>query len=146
MSFIRLEDAEFRALFSLIPSRACFVYYINRVSSIFLNISNITINSIFLHESSCDLCCRLGDTVSTHDAVYFPSLLMHKRFYSVLCRSKSLSRNTDILTGKMMHLNQMLCCQLSLQRLFNLGPVKCAKIACKICISGVNVAIKHIYL
>lgn len=47
MSFIRLEDAEYRALFSLIPLRVCFVYYINRVSSIFLNISNITINYIF---------------------------------------------------------------------------------------------------
>lgn len=52
MSFIRLEDAEFRALFSLIPSRVCFVYYINRVSSIFLNIGNITINYISLYDNS----------------------------------------------------------------------------------------------
>lgn len=56
MSFIRLEDAEFRALFSLIPSRVCFVYYINRVSSI-LNNSNITVYYIFfLYDNNCDLC------------------------------------------------------------------------------------------
>lgn len=54
MSFIRLEYAEFRALFGLIPSRVCSVYYINRVSSI-LNNSNITMYYIFLYDDSCDL-------------------------------------------------------------------------------------------
>lgn len=79
MSFIRLKDAEFRALFSLIPSRECFIYYINRVSSIFLNIGNVTINYIFLYDNSCDLFCA-GDLMillSPMMPFIFPLLLMH---------------------------------------------------------------------
>lgn len=91
MSFIRLGDAEFRTLFSLIPSRVCFVYYINRVSSIFLNIDKITINYIFIYDNSCDLFHAedLMILLSPVILFIFPLLLRHQCFYSVLYRSKS---------------------------------------------------------
>lgn len=71
MSFIRLEDAEFRALFSLIPSRVCFVYYINRVSSILKTIIQLYITSFYMKQLWSPLCWRLHDTAFTHRAVYF---------------------------------------------------------------------------
>lgn len=89
MSFIRLEDAEFRALFSLIPSRVCFVYYISRVSTI-LNNNNITIYYIFLYYNSCDLLCA-GDLMILLSPIVlfiFPQLLWHWCFYSVLNSSE----------------------------------------------------------
>lgn len=119
MSFIRLEDAEFRALFSLIPSRVCFVYYINRVSSIFLNISNMTINYIFFYDNSCDLLCA-GDLMImafTHDAIYFSITTYVLAFSQCPLQEQTFLFLIQVFNGKTVHLNWTLYFQHTLQKL-----------------------------
>jgi len=117
MSFIRLEDAEYRALFSLIPLRVCFVYYINRVSSIFLNIGNITINYIFYMTTAVISALQTGWYCFHPWCVWFFHYYLCIGVFTVSSTGASVPFLIEDFNSTVMHLNCILCCQNNLQKL-----------------------------